>query len=109
MQPFMVTAPKVRRMLVATFSERIATISSWPSIGGFQLWLMVDITVAIAPSGAEGVPALSHASAKQVVLVTKLPFTQATEKMKGCAVVLVRSLLILVTEKLEVTKLKSPP
>jgi len=38
--------------------------------------------VAIAPVGSPLSSALSHASAKQVVL-TKLPFTHATEKMNG--------------------------
>ena len=52
---------------------------------------MVDINVAIAPEGSPLFSALSHASAKQVLL-TKLPFTQATEKMNGSFPLFVRLL-----------------
>ena len=89
-QPFIEIPPNERLMLLAKVSTRISSMASSPHMGGFQLWLMVDISVATAPVGWPLWVALNQASAKHVPL-TKSPFTQATDQINGSMLSLVRA------------------
>jgi len=76
-------------------------------MGGFQLWLMVDIIVATAPLGSPLFVARSHASAKQLP-PTKFPFTQATDQMNGHIPLLVRELTLLLENPEELQEFVLP-